>query len=79
MSYVLGSPFCYAVVFLKNVVQTLPDYILGADVMTNFAYMGIGSLAVVYSAYLVMVLLTDRYGEGKYAGETLAIKVRLLL
>lgn len=78
MSYVLGSPFCYAVVFLKNVVQTLPDYILGADVMTNFAYMGIGSLAVVYSAYLVMVLLTDRYGEGKYAGETLAIKVRII-
>lgn len=46
--------------------------------MTNFAYMGIGSLAVVYSAYLVMVLLTDRYGEGKYAGETLAIKVRII-
>lgn len=78
MSYVLGAPFCYAIVFLKNVIQTLPDYILGADVMTNFAYMGIGTLAVVYSAYMVMVLLTDRYGEGKYAGETLAIKVRII-
>lgn len=79
MSYVLGAPFCYAIVFLKNVIQTLPDYILGADVMTNFAYMGIGSLAVVYSAYLVMVLLTDRYGEGKYVGKTLAIKVRVII
>lgn len=63
--YVLGQPFAYATILIRKVLETLPGYIMGEDVLTPFAYYGTGRQSVFYSALLIGATLTDSYSEGK--------------
>ena len=42
IEYVLGQPFAYTVVLLKNIIISLPDYIMGNSLLCNWAYLGKG-------------------------------------
>ena len=77
MEYVLGQPIRYAIILVKNVVKTAPDYLMGGDMLCNFAYLGMGSLSVLYSAFVLGVILTDTYGSNKYSDNVLPLKIRI--
>ena len=62
MSYVLGQPFAYAVVLLKNIFDTAVNYTFGT-LMSDFAYWGTASQPVLFSILLVGTLMTDSYAE----------------
>ena len=62
MSYVLGQPFAYAVVLLKNTFDTAVNYTFGT-LMSDFAYWGTASQPVLFSILLVGTLMTDSYAE----------------
>lgn len=51
IEYVLGQPFAYTVVLLKNIIISLPDYIMGNSLLCNWAYLGKGTMTYCSSVY----------------------------
>ena len=72
MSYVLGQPFAYAVVLLKNIFDTVVNYTFGT-VMCDFAYWGTASQPVLFSILLAGTLITDSYAEN---GKRIALSMK---
>lgn len=72
MSYVLGQPFAYAVVLLKNIFDTVVNYTFGT-VMSDFAYWGTASQPVLFSILLAGTLITDSYAEN---GKRIALSMK---
>ena len=78
MKYILGQPFAYAIVWLRNVLKTLQDYVMGGAAFTSFGYLGGGSLSTCCAALVVGTTLTDTYGNGKNEGKILDIKTKCI-
>ena len=72
MSYVLGQPFAYAVVLLKNIFDTAVNYTFGT-LMSDFAYWGAASQPVLFSILLAGTLMTDSYAE---EGKRIALNIK---
>ncbi len=79
IGYILGQPIAYGVVLIKNVFETLADYLLGNSLLCNWAYLGIGKLTYCYSALLIGVTLTDTYTEDRIKNMQLKMKYRISL
>jgi len=62
LHYVLGCPFSYAVVLIRNVMTTIESSLLGS--FCNFAYLGNGTLSLLSAVLVAGVTLTDTYSEG---------------
>ena len=65
MAYVLGRPFAYAVVLLRNVWNTLADYTIGTAVFGTMGYVGTITPPVIFSVIAVVTAVTDSYREKK--------------
>lgn len=72
MSYVLGQPFAYAVVLLKNIFDTAVNYTFGT-LMSDFAYWGAASQPVLFSILLAGTLMMDSYAE---EGKRIALNIK---
>lgn len=79
IQYVLGQPIAYAVVLLRNVIESFPDFIMGNNLLCNWAYLGIGSMTYCSSALLVGVTLTDTYVEHKIEKKVYTLKTRIAM
>lgn len=79
IEYVFGQPLAYAIVLIKNILNNLADYIMGTNLLCNWAYLGIGKYTYCYSALLVGTTLTDTYAEKKVKKRTLNLNDRLWL
>lgn len=75
LSYVLGQPFAYAVILLKNIGETIVPYMLQYSV-ESFAYCGTAIYPFLYSALLVGVVLTDTYSVR--SGQIITAKNRIV-
>ena len=40
MAFILGQPFAYAQILLKEMIRTLPSYVLGEDALGTFGHLG---------------------------------------
>ena len=78
MKYILGQPIAYAIVWLKNVLKTFQEYIMGGSAFTSFGYLGGGSLSTCCAALVVGTTLTDTYGDGKSKERVLDIKTKCI-
>ena len=78
MKYILGQPIAYAIVWLKNVLKTFQEYIMGGSAFTSFGYLGGGSLSTCCAALVVGTTLTDTYGNGKSKERVLDIKTKCI-
>ena len=63
MAYVLGKPFAYAVVLIRNVWDTLVDYTIGTAVFGTMGYVGTITPPVIFSVIAVVTAVTDSYRE----------------
>ena len=77
IEYVLGQPVAYAIVLLKNVIETFPNFILGNNLLCNWAYLGIGNMTYCSSALLVGVTLTDTYAEHNIRKKVYSLNTRI--
>ena len=59
MSYVLGQPFAYAVILIKNIWNTLPSYVLGENALGQMGHQGIMPFTWLFYAGSVLVILTN--------------------
>lgn len=78
MRYILKQPFVYAIVLLKNVIDTFQDSIMGTKVLTSFSYLGDGAFSIVSAMLLGGVTLTDTYGDKISGNRTLDVKTRII-
>lgn len=79
IEYVLGQPFAYAVVLIKNVSNTFFDYIMGNSILCNWAYLGIGNMTYCVSALLVGTTLTDTYADSKIKRKVYSLRVQIAM
>ena len=77
MHYIMGQPFSYAFILMKNVLNTLQDCLLGAGVLCHFAYLGVGRLSTLAAVLLIGVVLTDKYNDGIVSRKALSLKERI--
>lgn len=75
--YVLGQPIAYAVVLIRNVLNSIEDCIIGRDVLCNFSYLGMGKLYSFCAVLLTGVTITDTYTEEKINKRVLPIKIKI--
>lgn len=78
IKYILGNPFEYAGTLIKFLLgylsfSTMPQYI------SNFAYLGMGSGAVVFIVLMILTALTDKNEFDKYASGWLVRTVSIAL
>ena len=72
LGYIFGNPVAYTKVLLGNIKGTFVDYMSGS-MINKMAYMGDGTLQVMYSILLMITAITDDYDEMK-AKDVYAIK-----
>lgn len=77
IQYVLGQPIAYAVVLIRNVLNSIEDCIIGRDVLCNFSYLGMGKLYSFCAVLLTGVTITDTYTEEKINKRVLPIKIKI--
>lgn len=65
MEYVLGKPFAYAVVLLRNVWDTLVDYTIGTTVFGTMGYVGTITPPFLFPLIAIVTAVTDNYREEK--------------
>lgn len=67
MAYVLGQPFAYAFILLKNIFLHFPSYVLGEGAFGILGHLGIASFPWLFYAGSAAVILTDtRSSCGKH-------------
>ncbi|MEZ3488392.1 MAG: DUF2142 domain-containing protein [Lachnospiraceae bacterium] len=76
MHYIFGQPVSYAIVLIRNIVNSLGEYLLGQD-FCHFAYLGMGELSIMVAVLLVGVVLTDKYSDNIATRTVLTIKVKI--
>lgn len=59
MSYVLGHPFAYAAILIKNIFHQLPDFVLGEDVFSVMGHLAAGGFTWLSGALAVYTVATD--------------------
>lgn len=79
IEYVLGQPFAYTVVLLKNIIISLPDYIIGNSLLCNWAYLGKGTMTYCSSALLAGVTLSDSYVDSGIEKKVYSLKMRIAM
>lgn len=66
MSYILGHPFIYASILIKNIARTLPEYIAGKSVFGSLGHMGsIKYEWLLYAAATAVILTNSQSACGK--------------
>lgn len=63
MAYVLGKPFAYMMVLLKNIWRTAADYLAGVSVFGSFGYLGTVKTEWIFYVGAAFVVLTDNRGS----------------
>ena len=64
MSYVLGQPFAYAGVLLKNIFMTLQDYFAGTGVFGTLGHLSVSPVSYLIYSLVIGVICTDTVSEG---------------
>lgn len=59
MAYVLGQPFAYAVILIKNIVTTLPSYVIGEHSLGLMGHQGAVPFSWLLYAGSAIVILTN--------------------
>lgn len=59
MSYILGQPLAYSVVLVKNIIKTLPGYVLGENAFGMLGHLGTIPNTWMLYAGAVLVILTN--------------------
>lgn len=71
MSYVLGQPFAYAIILIKNIWNTLPSYVLGENSLGQMGHQGLMPFSWLLYAGAVLVILTNGQSScGKHLNGT---------
>lgn len=61
MSYVLGQPVAYTVVLVRNIWNSLVDYVIGRSLFGIMGYVGAVTQPILFALLVFGVALTDNY------------------
>ncbi|MEG2123273.1 MAG: DUF2142 domain-containing protein [Clostridium sp.] len=66
LSYVLGHPFAYAVILIKNIWNTLPSYVIGENALGIMGHQGMVPCTwLIYVGSMIVILTNGQSSCGK--------------